>query len=108
MYRLCKELIQEGKSPIVVLGFNTKEEIFYENEKFVRVLGSDRVPETRYVRGSNYADIGFRVDRRTNRLIMMGAIDNLVKGAAGQAVQNMNLMFGLQEEEGLTAVPMAF
>ena len=81
---------------------------FYENEKFVRVLGSDRVPETRYVRGSNYADIGFRVDRRTNRLIMMGAIDNLVKGAAGQAVQNMNLMFGLQEEEGLTAVPMAF
>ena len=81
---------------------------YYKKERFVRVLGTDRVPETRYVKGSNYADTGFRVDKRTNRLIMMGAIDNLVKGAAGQAVQNMNLMFGLPEEEGLTAVPMAF
>ena len=81
---------------------------YYKEERFVRVLGTDRVPETRYVKGSNYADTGFRVDGRTHRLIMMGAIDNLVKGAAGQAVQNMNLMFGLPEEEGLTAVPMAF
>ena len=81
---------------------------FYKDEKFVRVLGTERVPETRYVRGSNYADVGFRVDTRTRRLIMMGAIDNLVKGAAGQAVQNMNLLFGLPEDEGLTAAPMAF
>ena len=57
-------------------------------------------------KGSNYVDIGFKIDPRTNRIIMMGAIDNLVKGAAGQAVQNMNLMFGLPESEGLELVPM--
>ena len=56
--------------------------------------------------GSNYVDINFKIDPRTNRIIMMGAIDNLVKGAAGQAVQNMNLMFGIAEEEGLGMVPM--
>lgn len=80
----------------------------YANEKFVRVIGDSRVPETRYVKGSNYADVGFRIDERTGRIIMMGAIDNLVKGAAGQAVQNMNLMFGLPEDEGIAQVPMAF
>ena len=58
------------------------------------------------VEGSNYVDIGFKIDARTNRIIMMGASDNLVKGAAGQAVQNMNLMFGLEESEGLELVPM--
>ena len=56
--------------------------------------------------GSNYVDINFKIDPRTNRIILMGAIDNLVKGAAGQAVQNMNLMFGLTENEGLNLVPM--
>ena len=55
---------------------------------------------------ANYVDIGFKIDSRTNRIIMMGTIDNLVKGAAGQAVQNMNLMFGLEESEGLEMVPM--
>ena len=79
---------------------------YYGNEKFVRVLGQDEYPETKWVEGSNYADIGFKIDPRTNRIIMMGAIDNLVKGAAGQAVQNMNLMFGLEESEGLDLVPM--
>ena len=63
-------------------------------------------PETKWVEGSNYVDINFKIDPRTNRIIMMGAIDNLVKGAAGQAVQNMNLMFGLKESEGLELVPM--
>ena len=53
-----------------------------------------------------FVDINFKIDSRTNRIIMMGAIDNLVKGAAGQAVQNMNLMFGLPETEGLELVPM--
>lgn len=56
--------------------------------------------------GSNYVDVNFRIDERTNRVVMMGAMDNLVKGAAGQAVQNMNLMFGLPECEGLELVPM--
>lgn len=79
---------------------------YYENEKFVRVLDKDVCPETKWVEGSNYVDIGFKIDPRTKRIIMMGAIDNLVKGAAGQAVQNMNLMFGLKESEGLELVPM--
>ena len=79
---------------------------YYENEKFVRVLDKDVCPETKWVEGSNYADIGFKIDTRTKRIIMMGAIDNLVKGAAGQAVQNMNLMFGLPEDKGLKLVPM--
>ena len=79
---------------------------YYADEKFVRVLGEGVCPETKWVEGSNYVDINFKIDSRTNRIIMMGAIDNLVKGAAGQAVQNMNLMFGLPETEGLELVPM--
>ena len=79
---------------------------YYADEKFVRVLEKEVCPETKWVEGSNYVDINFRVDKRTGRIIMMGAMDNLVKGAAGQAVQNMNLMFGLGEAEGLELVPM--
>ena len=79
---------------------------YYADEKFVRVLGEGVCPETKWVEGSNYVDIGFTLDPRTNRIVMMGAIDNLVKGAAGQAVQNMNLLFGLPESEGLELVPM--
>ena len=79
---------------------------YYGNEKFIRVLEEGVYPETKWVEGSNYVDIGFKIDPRTNRIIMMGAIDNLVKGAAGQAVQNMNLIFGFPEDEGLNLVPM--
>ena len=79
---------------------------YYADEKFVRVLEKNQCPETKWVEGSNYVDIGFKIDERTGRIIMMGAIDNLVKGAAGQAVQNMNLLFGLPESEGLELVPM--
>jgi len=79
---------------------------YYKNEKFVRVLEKDLCPETKWVEGSNYVDVNFKIDARTGRIIMMGAIDNLVKGAAGQAVQNMNLMFGFDEAEGLKLVPM--
>ncbi|MDY3918052.1 MAG: N-acetyl-gamma-glutamyl-phosphate reductase [Candidatus Limivivens sp.] len=81
-------------------------EKYYEKEQFVRVLDPDVCPETKWVEGSNYVDVNFKIDPRTHRLIMMGAMDNLVKGAAGQAVQNMNLMFGLPENEGLQMVPM--
>ena len=77
----------------------------YENETFVRVLDKDVCPQTKWVEGSNYVDINFVIDERTGRIIMMGALDNLVKGAAGQAVQNMNLLFGLPESEGLELVP---
>lgn len=79
---------------------------YYANEKFVRVLEKDVVPETKWVEGSNYVDVNFKIDERTGRIVMMGALDNLVKGAAGQAVQNMNLLFGLDESEGLNLVPM--
>ena len=79
---------------------------YYKEEKFIRVLEEGVCPETKWVEGSNYVDINFKIDPRTNRIIMMGAIDNLVIGAAGQAVQNMNLMFGLSESEGLELVPM--
>ena len=78
---------------------------YYANEKFVRVLDKGSCPETKWVEGSNYVDINFVIDERTGRIIMMGSLDNLVKGAAGQAVQNMNLLFGLPEREGLELVP---
>ena len=79
---------------------------YYDKEKFVRVLDKNVCPETKWVEGSNYVDVNVKIDERTGRVIMMGAMDNLVKGAAGQAVQNMNLMFGLPETKGLELVPM--
>lgn len=90
----------------------TEEEVracyqkYYANERFVRVLEPGVCPETRWVEGSNYVDVNFKLDTRTNRIVVMGALDNIVKGAAGQAIQNMNLIFGLPEEEGLTLAPM--
>ena len=79
---------------------------YYADETFIRVLDKDVCPQTKCVEGSNYVDVNFKIDPRTKRVIMMGAIDNLVKGAAGQAVQNMNLMFGFDEAEGLHQIPM--
>ncbi|MCC8046544.1 MAG: N-acetyl-gamma-glutamyl-phosphate reductase [Clostridiales bacterium] len=79
---------------------------YYNKETFVRVLNKDVCPQTKWVEGSNFVDVNFKIDPRTNRVIMMGAMDNLVKGAAGQAVQNMNLAFGLDEAEGLRLAPM--
>lgn len=79
---------------------------YYAKERFVRVLKRGVCPETKWVEGSNYVDVNFVIDVRTHRVVMMGALDNLVKGAAGQAVQNMNLLFGLDEAEGLKMVPM--
>src|SRR6266404_583667 len=74
----------------------------YGEEPFVRLLGDDRFPDTKYVAGTNFIDIGWRIDKRTNRIVLMSAIDNTVKGAGGQAVQCMNLMLGLPETAGLT------
>lgn len=79
---------------------------YYKDEYFIRILEKGNCPETRWVKGSNYVDINFVIDERTNRMIMMGALDNVVKGAAGQAVQNMNLMFGLPEHVGLKLAPI--
>ncbi|MDD6057508.1 MAG: N-acetyl-gamma-glutamyl-phosphate reductase [Clostridiales bacterium] len=92
--------------------FPNEEEIravyekYYAKEQFIRLLPKGECPETKWVTGSNYVDIGFCVDARTGRVILMGALDNLIKGAAGQAVQNMNLVFGLCESTGLELAPM--
>jgi len=77
----------------------------YAGEHFVRICPAGTVPATQHVRGSNFCDIGLSVDHRTGRVIVMAAIDNIVKGAAGQAVQNMNLMQGFGETTGLLGAP---
>ncbi len=81
-------------------------EKYYGKEFFIRLTKKNVFPETRWVKGSNFLDIGIKVDERTNRVIIVGAIDNLVKGAAGQAVQNMNILFDLDEKTGLDFPPV--
>lgn len=78
----------------------------YKREYFVRIMDEGKFPETRFVEGSNFTDIGFTIDKRTNRIVVVSALDNLIKGAAGQAVQNMNIMFGIMEGEGLISAPV--
>ena len=78
----------------------------YGKEFFIRYRGKGVCPELKNIRGSNYVDLGWQTDKRTGRIIVMNCIDNLVKGAAGQAVQNMNVMFGLDETAGLRALPI--
>ncbi|MCT4596271.1 MAG: N-acetyl-gamma-glutamyl-phosphate reductase [Vallitalea sp.] len=88
--------------------YNNIKEIYnkyYRDEQFIRLLPEGIYPETRWVKGSNYCDINFAIDKRTGRIIIIGAIDNLIKGAAGQAVQNMNIMFGFEESTGLNMIP---
>ncbi len=98
-YALAKEGLTDQKVRDVY-------EAYYGKEKFIRLLEQGVCPETKWVESSNYVDIGFQIDERTQRIIIMGALDNLVKGAAGQAVQNMNLLFGEKESEGLEFVPV--
>lgn len=78
----------------------------YGGEYFIRLLGKGVMPELKNIRASNYVDIGWEIDRRTNRVIVVSCLDNLVKGAAGQAIQNMNVLFGLPEQMGLEALPI--
>lgn len=90
----------------------TQEEVlqcyrsFYAGSGFVRICAPGTIPSTHQVRGSNYCDIGFTIDGRTNRLIVVSAIDNLLKGGAGQAVQNMNIMAGFEEDAGINQLPL--
>jgi N-acetyl-gamma-glutamyl-phosphate reductase len=83
---------------------------FYGNELFIRLFSPEddlyKLPETRWVKGSNFCDIGMKIDTRTKRVIAIGAIDNLIKGAAGQAIQNMNILFGWPESSGLKQSPI--
>lgn len=78
---------------------------YYGNNSFVRILPKGQFPDIAHVRGTNFCDIGLLLDMTSRRLIMVSVIDNLLKGAAGQAVQNMNIMFGLDEETGLRMIP---
>jgi N-acetyl-gamma-glutamyl-phosphate reductase len=77
----------------------------YADCPFIRLCSNGRVPDTMNVKGTNYCDIGFKLDERNDRLILISAIDNLVKGAAGQAVQNMNIMLELDQTTGLDQIP---
>lgn len=92
--------------PITADEVRAAYESAYADAPFIRLLPAEALPETRWVKGSNFCDIAFRIDERTQRIIVVAAIDNLVKGAAGQAIQNMNLMFGLAETTGLEAIPL--
>lgn len=78
----------------------------YENEPFIRLLGRGAYPQVKYTRGSNFCDLGWHVDARTGRVVVLSAIDNLVKGAAGQAVQNFNILCGFNETMGLLQTPL--
>jgi len=78
----------------------------YENERFVRISGEKAYPSTNQVRGSNYCDIGMRVNTENNTAVIVSVIDNLVKGASGQAVQNMNVMLGFDEALGIDTTPV--
>lgn len=94
------------KKPMALPELRALYKSFYKNDRFVR-LADDIVPNPRYIKGSNYCDVGIYADQRAGWIVTVAALDNLVKGAAGQAIQAMNLMLGLPEEIGLTA-PAAY
>jgi len=79
---------------------------YYQDCPFIRIRDKNNLPQTKWVQGSNYCDIAPIFDERTGRIIILSAIDNLVKGASGQAIQNMNLMFGIDETTGLWFAPI--
>lgn len=81
---------------------------YYAQEYFVRVLPKGKVADLKFVKYSNFCDISLHLDERYHRLIIVSTIDNMVKGAAGQAIQNMNIMYGLEETKGLKMVPPSF
>jgi len=93
-------------------GFKKEEEIleayqkFYQKAPFVRIFKPPNLPEVKFVVGTNYCDIGFTIDERVGKIKIISVIDNLLKGAAGQAVQNMNIMFGVDEKTGLDGVAL--
>ena len=99
----CYAKLQAGVTPEQV---DKAYEDMFGREFFIRLLGRNGYPATKNVRGSNYCELGWHIDPRTHRVIVLSAIDNLVKGAAGQAVQNFNIACGFDEKLGLDVVPM--
>jgi N-acetyl-gamma-glutamyl-phosphate reductase len=94
------------KSGVKAEAVDEAYQTMYGSEFFVRLLGRGGYPATKNTRGSNFCDLGWHIDSRTGRVVAVSAIDNLVKGASGQAVQNLNVMFGLDERTGLTQAPL--
>ena len=99
----CYASLKPGVTPEMVDQAYTA---MYEKEFFIRLLGRGGYPATKEVRGSNFCDLGWHIDVRTGRVIVLSAIDNLVKGAAGQAIQNFNIACGFDEKMGLQSVPV--
>jgi N-acetyl-gamma-glutamyl-phosphate reductase len=93
------------KKPVSLEAVTASLRSFYTGKPFVRICPEGRFPNTMHVKGTNYCDIGLAVSRDGRRVIAVSAIDNLVKGASGQAVQNMNIMFDFEETAGLDQVP---
>ena len=103
IFSTCYANLAEGVTPNDV---DQAFEELYSKEYFIRLLGRGAYPAVKNTRGSNFCDIGWHIDPRTNRVVVVSAIDNLVKGAAGQAVQNFNVMFGFAENTGLTKIAL--
>ena len=101
----CYAMLSEGATKEKIRAAYEK---FYHDEYFVRLLPDGACADIHDIKYSNFCDISLHIDTRANRLIAVSAIDNMVKGAAGQAVQNMNIVFGLDEKTGLEIVPPAF
>ena len=99
----CYAMLKPGVTASQV---NAAFQDLYGKEYFVRLRGQGACPELKNVRASNFVDLGWQLDARTGRVIVMSCLDNLVKGAAGQAVQNMNVLFGLPENTGLQQLPV--
>jgi N-acetyl-gamma-glutamyl-phosphate reductase len=93
------------KAPVSTQDVTSLLDAFFSDRPFVRICPPGTFPDTRNVKGTNYCDIGLKVAERNRRLVLVSAIDNLVKGASGQAVQNMNIMYGFPETAGLDQVP---
>jgi N-acetyl-gamma-glutamyl-phosphate reductase len=94
------------KRDVTALDVNERYRSFYKGKPFVRICKPGTFPNISAVRGSNYCDIGLTVDKRTNRVVIVSVIDNLIKGASGQAVQNMNIMCGFNEITGLQMISL--
>ena len=103
IYVTCYAQLKQGVTDAQI---EEAYQAMYGDEFFIRLRGKGVCPELKNIRGSNYVDLGWQTDKRTGRIIVMNCIDNLVKGAAGQAVQNMNVMFGIDEAVGLRQLPL--
>ena len=97
---LCTIYVKPAKSVDDRELFDLYEK-FYKNEHFIRIKKTDELPETKFVKYSNFCDIGITFNKNSGTIIIISCIDNICKGASGQAVQNMNIIFGLDEKEGL-------